>query len=1115
MDAGETDMLLIVPEQYSHDAERRLCAVCGDALSLHGETLSFTRLCGRVFAELGIAARLLDNGGQMLVMHRALESVARSLRVYGTRGMRVELLEELTEAMKEFKSLNFTPDTLEHLAEKASFPLSDKLRDLALIYGAYNALVSTHGGDASDRLSLLADVIGDSTVGVNGHIYFDGFNDFTAQELRVIEELLLKNAEITVCLTCDRSDESEVFELPRKTAQKLCDLANDTGGRFCCARMADGALLPEYSYGHSRVHAPNDRVPPSMVALTEYTGSNAPSAMRAQQNRPLVSRELAFLEANLFGAGSARYPEQCDAISIYSASARYEECEIAAGKVLELVRSGYRWRDIGIMARSWEEYGHICESVFEKHNIPFFSSGKADILSKPPVAMLDAALDIAVSGWEYRPVFRYIKSGLTGIAADECAELENYILKWNIRGSIWLREWTLPPSGYGGAAEEGELARINGYRLSITAPLERLREGVRGVSGADVKLRALYAFLEDIKLAECLSDKAEELLIRGEPRLADEYTQLWDVVVNAMEQVFNILGDTALSASEFRRILTLVLSGYDVGVIPVSLDRVAFGSMAMSRRRGLKCLILMGATDENMPMLAKGGGALSNSEREEISSLGAELPSGLEEQLCREMNMLYSTLTLPSQELILTYPVAEGARPAFIIKRLKAMFGLSEKNDTRGRFCCVRMAAGSLLPVYSYGHSRVHAPNDRVPPSMVALTEYTGSNDPTAMRAQQNRPLVSSRLSPTAAERLYGREISLSPTRVNRYYSCPFQHFMYNGLRLKPRLPAEFDASVAGLFMHFVLEGVSQEIRNTVGFKKADEKTCLELTEKYIGRFVHESLFDFEGRNARFVYLFQRLEHDVKRIVLDMMEELKRSGFEPLDFELDLAELASSGLSGVVDRIDGWEHNGKLYLRVIDYKTGRKSFDLTDIVYGRDMQMLIYLFALKEYGEARYGSEVVPAGVLYVPARDVILKAPRNAADEELGKQRDKELKRGGLILNDPIVIEAMESGDEKRYLPVILAKDGCLTGDSLVDHGQVKLLSDHVSRMLDNAAEGILDGDVVCSPYYKSDNDNACLYCEYRTVCAFDEEAGDVRRYVKKLKNDEIWKQLRVEGRE
>jgi len=1108
MNEGETGMLLIVPEQYSHDAERQLCAICGDRLSLHAETLSFTRLCNTVLAETGGASRSsLDSTGQILAMYRALESVAQSLKVFGIKRMRTEILERLLEAVKEFRSLNIMPQTLENIAGQTTNPLADKLRDLALIYDAYDAILQVHGSDAAERLTQLADTIGESSVGNTGHIYFDGFNDFTVQELCIIEELLRKKADITVCLTYDPDDLREIFEIPRETAEKLRRMADERGVEVVQQISPPASCAPEFSPPASC--APEFH-PPASCAPESH-----PPASHSSASCPTRASELSFLEKHLFDDAPPKYDRQSDAvpgeaITIYSAPTRYVECEYAAYEVRKLVCSGYRWRDIGVMARDWEEYGSICENVFEKYDIPYFTSGKVDILSKPPLTLIDAALEIAASGWEYKSIFKYLKSGLIDITTDQCAILENYVLKWQIRGSLWNKDWKMPPHGYGNERDGDEklLEQINSLRRFITNPLMNLRDGIKTESSAEVKLRVLYSFLEDINLPGRLTEKVGEFRRRGEMRLADEYTQLWDIIIKAMEQMHSILGDDKLSATEFRKLLLLGLSQNNVGVIPVSLDRTALGGMAMSRRRDLKCLIVLGATDENLPTLGKSSGALSDNERSQLRKLGTDIPAGLEERLYREMNMIYSTLTLPSERLIVTYPKSGSERPAFIVKRLCAMFDIKEKTLSEYEYMTAaetpfhELLRSRGYTISSTGTGNAAAADTTIKIDPAKHPEYTITPVPPARQSKN--------LSIQAAKQLFGKDFSLSATRVDRYYSCPYKHFLQNGLKLEPRVPAEFDALTAGNFMHYVLDRVFTEIKEGAGFKNIEEKNYLDLTEKYIKKYVHEVLLDFEGKSARFEYLFMRYKADVFHVVRDMIEELRRSDFKPLDLELDMSELSDTE-RGFIDRVDGCDHGGKLYLRVIDYKTRKKaySFELTDVLYGRDMQMLIYLFALEKYGKKRYGVEIGPAGVLYVPARDVIINAPRNASEEDIRNLRIGEMRRSGLILDDPAILEAMESGKEKDYLPVKATKEGELTGDSLVSLKQIDLLSKHVSKMLNTAKDKIRNGDSECSPYYKSERDNACNYCEFHTVCGFDEEMGDRHRFVVKKNHGEIWKEL------
>ena len=1119
MELGETGLFLLVPEQYSHDAERQLCAVCGDMLSMHGETLSFTRLCRHVFGETGgAAAQTLDPGGQILVLNNSISSVEPELKVYGVRALRTQLLETMQNTINELKTLNIFPDKLYEAAQQSKSHLRDKLHDLSLIYSAYESMLSELGGDAADKMALLAEKVGDSSIGDTGHIYFDGFNDFTMLEMKVIAEFLRKNAEMTICLTCDPGDDSEAFRLPRKTLSQLKRLATDNG------------------------------------VQTEITEFKALAKNKAE--------ELSLLEKHLLKPYNDRQsltlnPQSTmradPPIIIYAASSRYSECEHAAGKIRELVCSGYRWRDIGVMARNWDKYSSLCENVFEKYDIPFFAGGRTEIQNKPPVALIDAALEIASAGWSASDaIFRYIKTSLAGATPDECAMLENYVRKWSIKGSMWTKDWILPPEGYGEAGRNGRsnsqianhnspLLIINTLRSRITGPIVRLRKGIKGETVAGGKLRSLFDFLEEIRLPEILTSKADELAKRGEKRLSDEYSQTWGIIVAAMEQFHMIMGEMKLTAAEFRKLFMLTVSRYDVGAIPATLDRVSLGSMEMNRRRELKCLILLGATDDELPLLKKSNGILSEGDRGELASMGVDIPTGFEERLNREMNMIYSTLTLPSEKLIIAYPKKAGERPSMIINRMKEMFNIEEETLQEEEYMTTAAAPCLELASY-YGYTNNSLPAAAARAHFIKMkgeaAEWLTAGD-AYLQAGRGK------LSVNAAKQLYASTHgALTATRVERYYSCPYQHFLYAGLRLKPHVPAAFDAMTVGNFMHYILEGVFKHIKDNIGIQNACEKECLDITARYIEKFAAEYLYGFEGKNERFIYLFRRLGENAARIAIDVLEEIKNSDFKPFAFELDISKLDVAGkvrqefdgltLRGIVDRIDLWESGGRLYLRVIDYKSSKKSLSMANIINGRDMQMLIYLFALQKLFTAEFAGEtqdreqrhqpsagsqystldcqqsgansIIPAGVLYVPARDAVLKAPRNATDEEIAKIRRKEVKRSGLILRDMAVIDAMERGEDKKFLPVRYTKEGIKLGDCFVSEEQTELLSKHISHMLRRAGREIMDGSIECTPYYINENDLACTYCDYKSICAFDTDNGDKHNMHRTMKPDEAW---------
>ena len=1081
-DNGQTRLLFIVPEQYSHDAERQLCETCGDRFSLFAEVITFSRLSGRgLFVQDEIPPVPVDKGGQILILYNALKSVATELKVFGIKWMRAELLERLLDTIKELKSFGISSEKLIKAADAVSKPLGDKLCDLALILSAYNAFLHIRGNDSEDMLTLFADKIAKSTIEDISHIYFDGFSDFTGCELRVIGEFLKKNIDLTICLTCDDSDDGEAFSLPQTTEARLRELADRCGTEVRCEQ-------------------------PEMSDVAK-------------------AAELIFLEKNLFNYSQQSYDGRCDAITICVAATRYAECEQAAAAVLQRVRSGYRWRDIAVMARNWEDYTGLCESVFERYGIRFFTSGRTDVISKPPIALIEAVLDVAVLGWEYKPVFKYLKTGLAGLTQDECARLENYILKWGIRGSLWTGDWTLPPdvtldvhgdrepnSADKRNAEEEVLEYINTLRRKVVGPITRLSGAIREDTAASVKIKALYYFLEEINLPAGLSEKAGRLENRGELRLAGEYLQIWDIIVNSLEQMIMILEDSPISLVEFRKLFLLVLSRCSVSVIPVSLDRTALGGMAMGRRRDLKCLIILGATDENMPLNSRAADTFSDTERLQLNKSNIGIPTGFVERLQREMNILYSTVTLPSHELVISYSADSNNRPSFIIDRITSMFGVDiikprqEEYMTMAEEPCFELAL-------QYGNTNSSAAAE-------AAREYFCDFSPEASEALYASDVLlrSGRgtLSRDVVELLYGRTLMLSPGRVEDYYSCAYSLFLKSGLRLYPRTGERFDAPTAGIFIHKVLEGVSSEVKSTVGYKNAGEEMIRTLISQHTDKYISEEMHGFNGKDARFIYLFTRLEEDVKMIVEDLFSELRQSDFEPYGFEVSFQTTGGSenpAVSGCIDRVDVWHNDGKNYIRVVDYKTGKKSFSLSDVFYGKNMQMLIYLFALKNSNELSqsimpHSGEIIPAGILYFPARNVIINAPRDAAEDKINKQREKELRRKGLVLKDPTVIEAMENGGIKKYLPVKIDSNGEFTGDSVMSSSEASLLSRHVERKLNEVRCCVLEGDIRCEPF-KSPKENACTYCEFHPVCGFDEELGDRWRYHRNMKAADFWEEI------
>ena len=1073
--------LLIVPEQHSHDTERRLCAAAGPGVSLYGEVLSFTRLANRVFSVTGgLAAPTLDAGGRLLLMYQAVKGTAPQLRVFQRPSRRPEFLTGLIATVDELKSGAVSPQALMEAAQEQDDAEGDKLQDIALIYGAYEALTARQGADPRDRLTRLADALSHSGWARGRRIYLDGFTDFTPQERQVISVLLEQADCVTAALTCDHLTEDEggcgVFSPARHTAAALIRLAGQAGVGW------------------------EQRV---------LTGP-------AQGRTPA----LAALEAGLFDRSAPPAAGVPSGLTLFLARSPRSEAEWAAAGILRLVREeGYRFRDIAVGCRSMEGWGELLETVFARYGIPLFLSRMDDILQKPVLTLITAALATVAGGYRYDDIFRYLKTGLTGLADEDRDLLENYVLKWDLRGSRWTAraDWTMHPEGYAQTfrpEDHALLERINAARRQVVGPLETLRKNKDATGAGHTK--ALYRFLEDIDLPGRLLQRAELLRARGEDGLAEEYRQLWDILCTAMEQCALILGEVPMELEEFSHLFALVLSQYDVGAIPVSLDRVTAGELPRLAHRHCRALFLLGADDASLPQAAPSPGLLNDDDRSLLASYGMELAPTLTDKLYRENTILYEACALPREYLCVSWAAAgsggEEQRPSFLVRRLRALFpGLpvTEEAGLDGSFrLCAPRPALELAGVF--------------PQAGQALRALPGYG-PLVDRMEGAARLERGHLSRGAVDALYGRRVPMSASRMDKFKSCHFSYFMQYGLRAKARRGAGFQAPEYGTFVHYVLEHVfsSDGWRGTDG---PDRDTLKALTRQAVADYVAGELGGLETESARFRYLFGRLLQSVEQVVENVAEELSASDFRPIAFELGFGsrgdlppvEIVQDGvtvsLSGFVDRVDGWVKDDRLYLRVVDYKTGRKRFDLTDVWNGLGLQMLVYLFTLKDEGRALWESrEIVPAGVLYLPAHTVLVSGSRSMTEAERRRRQDAGLRRSGLVLDDGQVLDAMEHiGPEgPRFLPVrVSPRTGQISGDALVSAQRLGRLERHIGRVLGEIASEIAAGSIAADPYWRGPERNACRWCDYAAACCFEEGRGeDRRRWLPTVKGEDFWR--------
>lgn len=1053
---------LLVPEQASHDYERRLCARAGDTASRYGEVVSFTRLADRVFAKTGGGATpTLDGGGRLLAMAAAVEQLRPHLQVYAAVGTRPEFLTALITAVDEFKSCCVTPEALRAAAAQTQGVLAQKLQELSLLLEGYNGVCANFGRDPRDRMTKLLEQLEDSEFAREHAFYIDGFSDFTAQEQMILAHLLARSPRVTVSLVCDRPNSRTVgMELAGETAGVLLRLAAEGGVSAELRELAD----PE-------------------------AGSPLAAMRQGLLSGPVT--EVAGLEA-------------C-AQAVQLGSVR-EECIFAASELRRRVRGGARYREMALVCSDLPRYEPVLRQVLHQYGIPAYFAGSEDILHKSVMDTVLTALEAVAEGLDQKPVLRYLKSVLSVLPPENCDKLENYAIAWNIRGRAWTEPFTRHPRGLGvvwQTEDEAALAALNQSRAAGIGPLAHLQKAMQEAKTTLEQLQGLYAFLEEVDLAGRLEQLAARFEAAGDRRSAQEQEQLWDILMGAMEQMAALLGGTARDLEGFVRLFRLLLSQYHVGTIPQVLDSVTVGGVPAMRRQQARYVHLLGAQEGCLPQAGSGGMVLTEQERQELMKLGVPLSADLYRQLEQELAGIYAVVSGAGESLCLS---CGAGQPAFAFRRLSRM---------------LRREEGTY----------VLTPEDRIPDIWAAGAQLARRNcaqapetvRPAWRQVKDGAAYGLGQLSPETVRSLYGSRLLLSASQVDKAASCRFAYFMRYGLRARERKEITVDPAEFGTFVHYVLGHTARDVCQAGGFRQVSLERTQALAMEHAASYQREYFGALGERSSRQSYLFRRNLQELQAVVQELWEELTQSDFRPAGFEVQFGDggqmppveipdgAMPAQLRGFVDRLDLYEKDGQTYVRVVDYKTGRKDFDYCDVLNGLGLQMLIYLFALEDGGEDYLGAAPQGAGVLYFPARAAVLPTDGPVEPEEARALRRKEARRKGLLLEEEAVLQAMDTGEEPRFLPVKRNKAGQLTGD-VATTGQMGELKRYVFQVLARLVNGIAGGQVEPNPYFRGNRD-ACRFCEYGRACHLD--LWGTPRVYRAVSAPEFWEQVHEEVNE
>lgn len=1082
MEFPELNFLVLVPEQFTMQTQKDLCAMHPRHGIMNIDVLSFVRLSHRIFEETGHQTEhILDDEGKNLILRKIAGECEEEFKVLKGNLKRQGYISEVKSVISEFVQYGIGLEQLDEFLEELEPDsyLYYKLQDIQKVYQDFEDYLADRYITKEELLDILARVIPESEILKKSIVVLDGYTGFTPVQNKLLGELLKNCKDVFVTVEMDQSEDPFVYEHPYQL--------------FAISKQMVTSLVKIATENRIEVKDPvylYDPVP--------YRFKNAPA--------------MAFLEKNLFRYSMKKYDQEQEEISVHVTHNSKQEAQFVAEQLRRLAReNGYRYRDMAVVVSDLNTYAIHLEKYFEEYQIPYFMDHKKSILLNAFVEYVRSLLGMVEQGFTYESVFRFLRTGLTGFSMEEIDKLENYVLALGLKGyKKWQSAWVRRTS----RVDEEALAELNHLRVRFVEKIDELvmilkmrKKTVRDIT------TAVYTFLVKEQMQEMISKMEVYFQENGELAKAKEYSQIYKIVIELFDKFVDLLGEEEISLKEYCELLDAGLEEAKVGVIPPSVDQVVIGDMERTRLNHVKVLFFVGANDTFLPGKLGQGGILSERDREKFSEKKIALSPGAKEQTYTQKFYLYMNLTKPSERLYISYSKVssdgKSLRPAYLIQDLKQLFvkmRVQEEDERKLTERELTKQEGEFFLAQKL-RDRVQGLDNEW---KEIYTWYKKEGNPENVLNAAFYKKEKDQLLQADAKALYGREDRFSVTRLERFSSCAYAHFLTYGLRLSERETYQFEAMDLGNIAHQSLERYAKKLdKQKLEWIEISEDKRQEL----IDESVEESIVDYGNTvlysSARNEYTIVRIKKLISRSVWAMTKQMEKGDFRPTAYELKFG-------SGKIDRLDTCEDEDKVFVKVTDYKTGRKAFDITSMYHGLQMQLPVYLNAAMALEKRKKKEkEIVPAGFFYYRMDDPIVDKEQNKNIED---RILKELRLDGMVNADEEVLQHLEKNlsGTSDCIPVARKKDGELSKTSKVlSADEFDTFLEYTKKKENEIKQNIIEGNVKVSPYKLNEN-TGCDYCEYRSICGFDSRIeGYEFKTLKKYAQDEVLALMKAKIRE
>lgn len=1094
-----TDFLMIVPDQFTMHTQKQMVANHPDGGILNIDVLSFGRLSHRIFEEIGKPDRpLLDDTGKCLVLRKIMEGCKGDIPLLTAGLHNPGFVQEIKSVLSEFMQYNLMPEDVLKLSSYSEMQksLSLKLKDLAFLYDVFRKECSEKYITSESTLHLLCERIPLSELIRRSVIVFDGFTGFTPIQNKVIEELLIYAKEVNVVLEMDHryspytlGESTELFALTRQTVYSLHKLAKA-----------------------NNVSIGND------VIMNEIP-----------VKRFAANPEMSHLERMLFRNQITPYKDTLSpsGIRIVKAATPDQECSLCCENIFELIcNKGYRYRDIAIVTSDMASYENILRNRFEKYGIPYFIDTTDSLIKNPFVAYIRSALAIVRNNFRYDDVFTFLRSGFTGFDISLIDKTDNYVRARGINGyHMWSKPFLAPSKELRG--KEEELEKLEHLREGMLEKLAGFIElaGKQDTSAGEWS-KALYYFCKNEKVENQLKDFAQFFKDNHNPSKAKEYEQIYRLIMELLDQIVSLLGEEELKLKEFCEILDAGLMEIRVAGIPQGVDILMVGDIERTRLKDIKALFFLGVNEGKIPRDNRKGGLISDLEREFLIESGTQLAPTPAMQMFMQQLYLYMSLTKPEEYLWLSYAtVSEDGNamsPAYLLKTIRDIFpGLAISECETQRPILVlqdkKDVFSELLQAYLNEELDFYQDKKEL---FLALYRDLSAIEPAWVEYALKTSFASyspGSLSSEIAHRLYGEILNCSISSLERFASCKYSYFLTYGLGLKERENCSFGALDMGNISHEILQLFGEELKESgVDWAGVQEEVLDCLLEKVTMQVLDSYENAFLDENDRNAFYFSQIKRILRRTVRTLQMHLRAGRFVPYEYEKKFSNLYDNSvlLKGKVDRIDIYETDDEIMVKIIDYKTGSRDFDITGLYYGLSLQLAIYMGQVAgDLAAINPDKKITPAAMLYYRMSDPHISRDCIMTEEELEEAVLSGLNYKGVVCSREGIVDSLDENLQDKSVVIPVKKDRktmqVKENDHVMDSNTFAAVLQYAAGKALELAGEIKQGSTECNPIQAGEHES-CAYCAFKSSCGFD---GKIPGYQRRIKPEVTLEELLEKG--